>query len=48
MTLLLLLLLPLLTGLLLPLLREGRPGLVRGLAATAALAQLAVSQSQCG
>ena len=42
MTLLLLLLLPLLTGLLLPLLREGRPGLVRGLAATAALAQLAV------
>jgi len=39
---LLLLLLPLLTGLLLPLLREGRPGLVRGLAATAALAQLAV------
>jgi NAD(P)H-quinone oxidoreductase subunit 4 len=42
MTLLLLLLLPLLTGLLLPLLRDGRPVLVRGLAAAAALAQLAV------
>ena len=42
MTLLLLLLLPLLVGLLLPLLPPGRPGLVRGLAAGAALAQLVV------
>jgi len=42
MTLLLLLLLPLLVGLLLPLLSEGRPLLVRALAAAAALAQFAV------
>ena len=42
MTLLLLLLLPLLVGLLLPLLSPGRPGLVRGLAAGAALTQLVV------
>ena len=40
--LLLLLLLPLLVGLLLPLLSEGRPLLVRALAAAAALAQFAV------
>ena len=42
MTLLLLLLLPPLVGLLLPLLPPGRPGLVRWLAAGAALAQLMV------
>ncbi|MEY3757726.1 MAG: hypothetical protein RLZZ263_880 [Cyanobacteriota bacterium] len=42
MTLLLLLLLPLLAGLLLPLLSEGRPLLVRALAAAAGLAQFAV------
>lgn len=42
MTLLLLLLLPLLGVLLLPLLKEPTPGLVRSLAAAAALAQLAV------
>lgn len=42
MTLLLLLLLPLLAGLLLPVLPPERPALVRGLAAGAALAQLAV------
>jgi NAD(P)H-quinone oxidoreductase subunit 4 len=42
MTLLLLLLLPLAAGLLLPLLPPGRPVLVRGLAAAAALAQLAL------
>jgi len=42
MTLLLLLLLPLLVGLLLPLLSEGRPLLVRALAAAAALTQFAL------
>jgi len=48
MTLLLLLLLPLAAGLVLPLLSPSRPGLVRGLAAATALAQLAVGLLACG